>query len=428
MLAGLAVIAVMLVLVISAQMQSPGLPFLGSVLVLALVVVGVPVGVVIHEAGHLLACLALRVEVRGVQLGNGKSPRLRFTVRGVEVSLGLPYSGQVQYTDAMSAGRAAIITAAGSLANLIAAVAMFAVGPRGILAVTAALFTAGHVGTLGVLSLALLMTVTGVISLLPFRERNGRPTDGARLLGLFGGPFAAALRPRDAKGRLPLAGAPAALHTEYQELVRREARQLSPEQTARWLKAYWDREPLALHAVGLIGRSLRLQGRISELLALHADLPPPAGPRAGQLTVAAHSLDRQVLTVPGLPAKAVNLAVARVEYVLRTAEFKPAGQPWSREVALHTLALGRLRQGRFAEAEELCRPVLALPRPGPGTRATALATVALARRTAGLPYETELAEARFLAPDADLVAEAMEPASAKVPGPGPAGARQAQGV
>jgi hypothetical protein len=258
-----------------------------------------------------------------------------------------------------------------------------------------------------VLSLALLMTVLGVVNLLPFRERNGRPTDGARLLGLFGGPFAAALRPRDAKGWLPLADTPAPLHAEYKELVRHEARQLSPEQTARWLAAYWEREPLALHAVAIVGRSLRLQGRISELLALHADLPRPAGPRASQLTVAAHALDRQVLMVPGLPARAVNVAVARVEWVLRSAEFKPAGQPWSREVVLHTLALGRLRQGRFAEAEELCQPILALPRLGPRSRATVLATVALARRAAGLPYQRELAEARFLDHDADLVAEAL---------------------
>ena len=371
----------------------------------ALMVIGLPAVVVVHEAGHLIACLALRVKVLGVEIGKGKSPRLSFTVAGVRVSLGAPYSGRVRYVGTPSAARGAVITAAGSLANLIAAAALFAAGKRGNLAATV-LFAAGHAGNLALLGLAVLMTAIGIGNLLPFRERNGTPTDGARLLGLFGGPFAAALRPRDAKGWLPLAGTPAALHAEYQDLVRHAARQLSPEQTARWLAAYWDREPLALHTVAVVGRSLRLQGRISELLALHADLPRPAGPRASQLRLGAHALDRQVLLVPGLPAKAVNLAVTRVEWVLRTAEFKPAGQPWSREVALHTLALGRLRQGRLAEAEELCRPILALPRPGPRSRATALATVALARRAAGLPYQAELAEARFLDPDADLVAEA----------------------
>lgn len=75
---------------------------------------------------------------------------------------------------------------------------------------------------------------------------------------------------------------------------------------------------------------------------------------------------------------------------------------------LHTLALGKLRQGRLAEAEELCRPILAVPELAAASRATVLATIVLARRAAGLPYGGELAEARFLDPDADLVAEATE--------------------
>ena len=381
---------------------------LGPIALLA----GLCAAVVVHETGHLLACLALRVKVLAVEIGSGKSAWLRFTVGGAEVSLGPRLNGRVRHASG-GRGRDGLIGAAGPLANLIAA---------------AALFPFGRLGNYAVLVLALFMAVTGVGNLLPYQERSGRFTDGARLLGLIGGQFAAALRVPDAKGWRPLGSTPAALHAEYKELLRHGARQLSPEQTARWLKAYREREPLALHTVGLVGRSLRQQGRISELLALHADLPRPAGPSASQLTVVAHTLDRQVLLVPGLPATAVNLAVARVESTLRTAEFKPAGQPWSREVALHTLALGRLRQGKFAEAEELCQPVLALPRPGAGTRATALATVALARRAAGLPYEAELAEARSLAPDADLVGEAMEPASAKAPNPGQRETRQAQGA
>jgi hypothetical protein len=108
------------------------------------------------------------------------------------------------------------------------------------------------------------------------------------------------------------------LPAESEELVRHAARQLSPEQTARWLKAYW------------------------------------TGNRW-----------------PCTP------------------------WPWS--------------AGRCG------RPILALPSPGPRTRATALATVALARRAAGLPDQGELTEARFLDPDADLIAEAM-------------GTSQAQGV
>ena len=428
MLAGLMLFTVLLIVVTSALVQVHGSPFLAPGWVSALLVGGVPVCVAVHEAGHLLACLALRVEVRGVQIGNGRSPRLRFTVRGVEVSLGLPYSGQVLHVGTRSAVRSAVITAAGSLANLIVAAALFAAGPRGILAVTAALYSAGHEATLGLLGLALLMTLTGVINLLPLRERSGRPNDGARLLGLLGGQFAAALRVPDAKGWLPLAGTPAALRAEFNEMVREPHRPLEREQATRWLKAYWEREPLTLPAVGFVGRSLRLQGRITELLALYADLPRPAGPLVRQLTVTAHALDWEVLLVPGLPANVVDRAVARVQWVLRTAEFDSAPKPWSREAVLHTLALGKLRQGRLAEAEGLCLPILATTGLDAASRATVLATIVLARRGAGLPYEAELAEARSLAPDADLVAEAMEAASATAPDPGPAGVRHAQGV
>jgi hypothetical protein len=371
----------------------------------ALMVIGLPAVVVVHEAGHLIACLALGVKVLGVEIGKGKFLRLSFTVGGVRVSLGAPYSGRVRYASTPSAVRGAVITAAGSLANLIAAAALFAAGKRGNLAATV-LFAAGHAGNLALLGLAVLMTAIGIGNLLPFRERNGTPTDGARLLGLFGGPFAAALRPRDAKGWLPLAGTPAALHAEYTEMLRHPGRPLAPEQATRWLKAYRDRESIALHAVGFVGRSLRLQGRTAELFALYAGLPRPAGPHARWLTIMAHMLDCEVLLVPGLPAEAADRAVSRVERVLRPAEFTPDSPHWYREAVLHTLALGKLRQGRLAEAAELCRPILAMPELPATSRATVLATIALARRAAGLPYQAELAEARFLDPDADLVAEA----------------------
>ena len=295
------------------------------------------------------------------------------------------------------------------MANLIAAAVLFSAGRGEDLVARAPLSSAGHTPNLVVLGLALLMVRAGVVNLLPFRTRTGTFSDGVRVLALLGGPFAAPLRPRDAKGWLPLADTPAALHAEFNAMVRDPHRPLEPEQATGWLKAYWDREPLALHAVGFVGRSLRLQGRIDELLRLFADLPRPAGPHVRQLTVTAHMLDWEVLMVPGLPANVVDRAVNRVQWVLRTAEFDPARGPWNREDVLHTLALGKLRQGRFAEAEELCRPILAVPDLPAVSRATALATVALARGAAGLPYEAVLAEARFLDPDADLVAEATGP-------------------
>ncbi len=424
----LVTIASMLVFGIVVTMGQPqGAPWL-SLWPVALVVIGLPAATVVHEAGHLLACLALRVKVTGVQLGNGKSPRVRFSVRGAEVSLGVPYGGRVLHVRDASAGRDALITAAGPLANLIAAAALCTDGQRWNLVAAAREFSAGQVGDLVLLGLTLAMARIGVVNLLPFQSRSGTFSDGARLLGLLGGPFAAALRPRDANGWLPLAATPAALLAEYKDVVRDPYRPLEAQQATRWLAAYWQREPLALHAAGFVGRSLRLQGRITELLALYADLPRPAGPHVRQLTAVAHMLDWEVLLVPGLSAEVTDRAVRRVEWVLRNAEFEPADKAWTREAIVHTLALGKLRQGRLAEAEELCRPILAVPELAAASRATVLATIVLARRAAGLPYEGELAEARFLDPDADLVAEATKPASPKAPAPGTTGSPQLQGA
>ncbi len=75
----------------------------------------------------------------------------------------------------------------------------------------------------------------------------------------------------------------------------------------------------------------------------------------------------------------------------------------------HTLALARLRQGRFDEVEPLCESGLAADF-GPDNRATVLATIVIARRALGQPHADLLAEAVALSPDADLVAEARSSA------------------
>ncbi len=75
----------------------------------------------------------------------------------------------------------------------------------------------------------------------------------------------------------------------------------------------------------------------------------------------------------------------------------------------HTLALARLRQGRFDEVEPLCESGLAADF-GPDNRATILATIVIARRALGRPHADLLAEAVALSPDADLVAEARSSA------------------
>ena len=362
---------------------------------LALLFVGGSVAVVVHEAGHAYACLFLGVKVRAIYLGNDAPNRPRFTVGKFTVTLPPGSGGRVEHEDARSVAGNAFITAAGPLANLIIAATL-------AVALAAAHSTNGYV-----LGFVCMMAGMGVGNLMPFRSRTGRPTDGARLLAaLAGGQFAEAVRFRDASSWLMAKDAPRAMRSECSELVRDSDGPLQPERTTRWLAYYHENETLAWAAVGFIGRSLRREGRIPELLALDADLAMPAGPYVHELTQATHMLAWEVLFVPGLPREAIGRAVSQVEWVLSNADFKPGDPAWYREAVLHTLALGRLRQGRYAEAEELCQPILALKNLVPADRATVLATIALARKALGQPYERLLAEAVALAPAADLVPEA----------------------
>jgi hypothetical protein len=360
---------------------------------LVLLFIGVPVTVVVHEAGHAWACLVLGVEVRAIRLGLEAPGRPRFTAGKFTVSLPV-VTGLVEHGDARSAGRGALLAAAGPLANLIVAATLAC-------AVAAARSANGYV-----LGLACLMAGVGVSSLMPSWSKSGGPSDGARVLAAAGGQFAEAVRVRDASEWRMLSEAPRALRAEYTEFLRSHDGPLQPERTTRWLAYFHEKETLAWAAAGFTGRALRREGRIPELLALHADLPMPAGPHVRRLTQVTHMLAWEVLLVPGLPPEAVDRAVSRVRWVLGNADFKPGEPGWYREAVQHTLALGRLRQGRYAEAEQLCRPILTLRNLPGDSRATVLATIALARQAQGQPHEQFLAEAITLARTADLVPEA----------------------
>ena len=362
---------------------------------------------VVHEGGHVLACLGVRAKIRAVYLGTDAPGRPRLTVGKVVISWTVPSGGRVVHDNTWSAGRNALIQVAGALATLIAAGALAAAQP----------------GNAFALGLALVMAGSSAVNLLPYRARSGRFTDGARLLAAAaGGQFAEAVRqpattvargrfteavrrPRDANGWT--VDAPPELRADLRELERGKDGPPDPERTTRCLAAYYRKEALAWVAVGTIGRSLRREGRIAELLKLHADLLMPAGRLAQALTMATHQLAWEVLLVPGLPPDAAACAADRVNWVLDTAEFT-SGNParWYREAVLHTLALAKLRLGQFTEVEELCQSVLGLPGLPPENRATVLATIALARKALGQPCRQLLAEAASLAPTADLVSEA----------------------
>jgi hypothetical protein len=62
------------------------------------------IAVVVHEFGHLLACLAVGTQVRAFRLGDERAA-IRFRVRTVEVTLGWPYKGRVEHGGAFSVWR-----------------------------------------------------------------------------------------------------------------------------------------------------------------------------------------------------------------------------------------------------------------------------------------------------------------------------------
>lgn len=354
--------------------------------------------VVVHEAGHALACRALGATIRAIYIGNGLPNSAFFTVGKLAVSLRPFGGGRVMHDETGSAARNALIVATGPLANLIVAATLLAV------------FWLDNAMIFG---FSLIMAGIGLSNLLPYRSRSGRPTDGARLLALAGGSFAEAVRPR-----IPLIGdIPAEVRAELNQFMRDVDGSLQPNRTNKWLAAYYRKEPAGLLAVGVIGRALRREGRITDLLALNADLviPTTKGPSQRVAHSMSHMLSWEILLLPGLPPEATERAVARVQWFLDNFDFEQPKATMSQGQVLHTLALGKLRQGQFAAVEELCQPALANPQvPAAyqaGARATILATIALARMALGQPYEQPLAEAIGLAPNADLVPEAAAAAA-----------------
>lgn len=486
-------------------------------------------GVVVRELGHLLACRAVGAEVRAFRLG-GDRGWVRFRAGTVQVSLEWPYRGQVEYAGAYSVWRRAVITVAGSLADL--ALAFL------VLAVTAAV-ASGRTVTPFVFTVADGLAMTGLTGLLPFRTRTGELSDGARLFELRSGITAARLSAaaqaasrlrRDGRaaqllklhaglevpggrlcvalaaslalvelnvallpGRLPddavrlaehrasvlarqeglgaaaplaylalalllLRGGDAQGHAEAERLCQRilagegaddplrrgalaavimsrQARGLpyadvsatwaaalspadcSPEAMAAELSAAFDPEaalsafrrgdPGAGLGAGTIAGLLRRQGRAAELLELHAGFSKPEGPHELQQARSLECVAYNVLLEPGLPPGALGEAASRVEWIAASYPHAQHDDPEARAALEHTLALARLRQGRFAEVEPLCAPALAID-VGADNRATVLATIALARRALGQPHASLVAEAVALAPDADLVAEAQQ--------------------
>jgi hypothetical protein len=177
----------------------------------------------------------------------------------------------------------------------------------------------------------------------------------------------------------------------------------SPSRTDRLLAAYRHGDLVAIGHAGYIGAMLRAEGRVAEMLELHASFAIPPGPHARLRANAMAGLSYCVALLPGIPADVLGEADRRVQWVLDNVEHEPGSQLAANQ---HTLAVIRLRQGRLSEVEALCADGLANRQLPAENRATVLATIALARRALGRPHKALLAQAVALDPDADLVAEA----------------------
>jgi Peptidase family M50 len=331
--------------------------------------------IVIHELGHLGAARLLRVPVTAIYLG-GPPALVKVRLGGVLLGAGLLPRGRVVHRAAPSAGRQAMIVAAGPLANLVtAAVALSLPLPR----------TVGW-------PIALTWAGLGAGSLVPHRGRDGSASDGTALMAIPG-------RRRSA--------------AHLRQMVAAQGWAERPE-AADWLLTEFWRDPQAAgHLLGPLLHALRTQQRTADLLEIHA-LEYPLAARLGQDGAQLiNALEWVILTLPGIDRPTADLAARRLEWA--------AGQagPESRPMIEHSLALARIRQGRLTEVEALCANALAAELPA-GSRATVLATVAMARHLLGQDGQQPMAEALTLDPAAELVGEARQVLSRPPPGAQPA--------
>jgi Zn-dependent protease len=328
------------------------------------------VAIIIHEFGHFAGARMLKVGVRAIYLG-GPPATVRLRIGKTPVYLGIRLKGMVWHDPAGTPARAALITAAGPAANLLAAFLALAVSE--VLAKPAE-----RTLTLG---FAVIFAGFGVANLLPFRSRAGRLSDGGRILQLL------TSRPLHDLTRL--------LGPDWMS---------RPDATDQLYAAYEAGVREAQEHWEVLMFLLRRDGRTAELLQVHGRLRllPDVASTVGSAERVARrfaEIEWAILTLPDLPLPAADLAATRLEWVTEHISDK------ERPAALHSLAAARLRQGRYSEVEALCAPLLAGDLAGEN-RATVLATIAMARRGLGQPWQEHLAEAVRLAPQADLVPEA----------------------
>jgi hypothetical protein len=317
-------------------------------------------GTVVHELGHAAGVRLIGSRLDAIQFGGHQ---LRFTVRGVQVSVGPGLGGHILYdSDLVSPHRRAVVLLAGPLANVLVAPASFLLPvPRWEAA-----------------AIALYVLPSALQDLVPAYD-DDNSTDGAKL------------------ARIPAS-------------VRAEA-----EVRALLANPDWPRLP---GAADTLINGFRLDVRaaadcLKELSHQPDRLLPfyrqewtlPDKPEADVLHIV-DVLTWKVLVAGSLPAETVELAASRAEWILGHLPKESSDKRIEADRVRPTLALARLRQGRTGDVRGLSAGSLAADLK-PSERASVLAILAMARHARLLSGQAALDEALTLDPDAPLVAEAV---------------------
>jgi hypothetical protein len=260
-------------------------------LLLVVVLMGLWMGVVVHEFGHLAVALAVGAKVRGFRIG-AENALFRVSVRGFRLVIGSPFHGGAVHYEAMpSVWKRASITLAGPLADLVFAGVVLSVR----LPVMPA-FTQAFAATLA---------MVGVRNLVPFRARTGALSDGARLFSLR-----ADVRAQRMVAELLTFTRGGGKDTDG------ASRDQGSDQVKRILAAYHKGDLGIRTTVGQVASTLATERRNAELLELHRGLGAASGLMSVAESWALVQVTLRVSTIE-LPQEDAALAERRLDALLR---------------------------------------------------------------------------------------------------------------
>ncbi len=319
-------------------------------------------GTVVHELGHAAAVRLIGSRLDAIQFGGHL---LRFTVRGVAVSVGPGLGGHILYDSRLvSPQRRAVVLLAGPLANVLVAPASFLLPvPRWEAA-----------------AIALYVLPSALQDLVPaYDDEDDNSTDGAKLARI-----PASVR-AEAEVRRLLAN-PDWLHQPGAADALINGFRLDVREAADCLKEL-------SHA----------PGRLLPFYRQEWTLPDKPEPDVLHIV---DVLTWKVLIIGALPPETIELAANRAEWLLGHLPKESTDKRIAVDRVRPTLALARLRQSRTGDVRALCTGSLAADLK-PSERASVLAILAMARHARLLSGQAALDEALALDPDAPLVAEAV---------------------